>query len=166
VELSNEDNIGRKKPAGDDAEGEGAPTVETLAPNLIGFSLVGESRPSAANRTTGIAPSGDGQKKKHVALGTKRKQDKAPVDQVIIELPSYRGSQSLDLVVVENIFGRLFEAFQLASHAARTGTLAGEDAQSSKRARAPPLKSKIVPKYMMILFLFIPSLTLTFILTT
>jgi hypothetical protein len=34
---------------------------------------------------------GGEQKKKCVALGTKRKQDKASVDQVIIELPLYRG---------------------------------------------------------------------------
>jgi hypothetical protein len=86
---------------------------------------------------------------------------------VIIELPPYRGPRSpLDLVVVEHIFGRLFEAFQLASQVARTGTSAGEDVQPSKRARALPLKRMIVPKYMMILFLFILLLTLIFILTT
>jgi hypothetical protein len=86
---------------------------------------------------------------------------------VIIELPPYRGPRSpLDLVTVEHIFGRLFEAFQLASQAARTVTSAGEDAQPSKRAQAPPLKRMIVPKYMMILFLFILSLTLILILTT
>jgi hypothetical protein len=33
AELSDEDDIGQKEPTGDDAEGEGAPTVETLAPN-------------------------------------------------------------------------------------------------------------------------------------
>jgi hypothetical protein len=117
--------------------------------------------------TTAAALSGGGQKKKRVMLGTKCKQDKALADSVIIELPPYRGPRSpLDLVTVEHIFGRLFEAFQLASQAARTVTSAGEDAQPSKRAQAPPLKRMIVPKYMMILFLFILSLTLTFILTT
>jgi hypothetical protein len=45
-------------------------------------------------------------------LETKRKQDKVVADQVIIELPSYRGPRSpLDIVAVEHIFGRLFEAF-------------------------------------------------------
>jgi hypothetical protein len=52
VEMSDEDNIGQKEPVGDDAEGEGAPTVETLAPNPIGSSSVGESCPSATGRTT------------------------------------------------------------------------------------------------------------------
>jgi hypothetical protein len=112
VELSDDDNNRQKEPIGDDARGEGAPSVETLAPNPIKSSLVEESCPSTADQTTTTAPSGGGQKKKHVALGTKHKQDKAPVDQVIIELPPYRETQSpLDLVVVEHIFWRLFEAF-------------------------------------------------------
>jgi hypothetical protein len=41
AELSDEDNIRQKKPAGDDAEGKGAPSVEALAPNPIGSSLAG-----------------------------------------------------------------------------------------------------------------------------
>jgi hypothetical protein len=39
VELSDKDNNGQKEPIGDDAGGEGAPSVETLTPNLIGSSL-------------------------------------------------------------------------------------------------------------------------------
>jgi hypothetical protein len=86
---------------------------------------------------------------------------------VITEFPPYRGPRSpLDLVVVEHIFGRLFEAIQLASQVSRTGTSTGEDAQPSKRARATPLSRIIVPKYMMILLLFILPATLIFILTT
>jgi hypothetical protein len=46
-----------------------------------------QPNPSTADQATATAPSGSGQKKKHVALGTKHKQDKAPADQVIIELP-------------------------------------------------------------------------------
>jgi hypothetical protein len=90
--------------------------VETLAPNPIGSSSVGEFRPSAADRTNAAAPSGGGPRKKCVALRTKRKQGQAPVNQVTIELPPYRGPRSpLDLVAVDHIFGRLFEAFRLAS---------------------------------------------------
>jgi hypothetical protein len=45
-------------------------------------------------------------------LGTMRKHNKAVDDQVIIKLPPYRGPRSpLYIVVVEHIFGRLFEAF-------------------------------------------------------
>jgi hypothetical protein len=102
-----------------------------------------------------------------VALETKRKQDHAPADQVIIELPPYCGPQSpLDVVVVDHIFGRLYDAFRLASQAVRIVTSAGEDVQPSKRARAPPLKKMLVPKYIMILLLLILSLTLILILTT
>jgi hypothetical protein len=49
VELSDEDSIGQKEPAGNDVEGEGAPMVETLASNLIGSSLVGESHTLATD---------------------------------------------------------------------------------------------------------------------
>jgi hypothetical protein len=128
---------------------------------------VGEPHPSAADRTTATARSGGGPRKKCVALETKRKQDHAPADQVIIELPPYCGPQSpLDVVVVDHIFGRLYDAFRLASQAVRIGTSAGEDVQPSKRARAPPLKKMLVPKYVMILLLLILSLTLILILTT
>jgi hypothetical protein len=112
AELSDEDDIRQKEPAGDDVEGEGAPAVQTLAPNRIRSSSAGESRPSATDRTTTVAPSSGGPRKKCIALRTKRKQDQASTDQVIIELPLYRRPQSpLDLVAVEHIFGCLFEAF-------------------------------------------------------
>jgi hypothetical protein len=167
AELSDEDDIGQKEPASDDTAGEGAPAFETVAPNLIRFSSTGESHPSTADQTTAAAPSGGGPRKKCVALGTKRKQDQAPADQVIIELPPYRRPRSsLDLVAVDHIFGRLFEAFRLVSQAAKTGTSADEVVQPLKRARAPPLKKMLVPKYIMILLLLILLLTLILILTT
>jgi hypothetical protein len=143
------------------------PPIETLAPNPIRSSLMKMSRPSTADQTTTTAPSSGGQKKKRVALGTKCKPDKALADQVITELPPYRGPRSpLDLVAIEHIFGRLFEAFRHVCQAVRSGTSAGDDAKLSKRARAPPLKKMIVPKNMMILLLFILSLTLVLNLTT
>jgi hypothetical protein len=86
---------------------------------------------------------------------------------VIIELPPYRGPQSsLDLVAIEHIFGCHFEAFRHVSQATKTSTLAADDAQPSKRARAPPLKRMIVPNYMMILPLFILPLIFVLILIT
>jgi hypothetical protein len=64
-----------------------------------------------------------------------------------IELPPYCGPQSpLILVVVEIIFGHLFEAFQHTSQAAGTGTSAGGATQLSKKTHGPPLKSIIVPR--------------------
>jgi hypothetical protein len=111
------------------------PPIESLAPNPIRSSLAEKSRPSTVDQTTTTVPSDGGQKKKHVALGAKCKHGKTPANQVIIELPPYRGPRSpLDLVVVEHIFGCLFETFQHVSQVGRTDTLASDDAQPSKRA--------------------------------
>jgi hypothetical protein len=110
--LFDEDNIRQKEPTGDDAGGKGAPSVEALVPNPIGSNMAGEPHPSTADQNTIAAPSGIGPKNKRVTLGTKHKQDKAAADQTIIALPPYHGPQSpMDLVVVEHIFGLLFEAF-------------------------------------------------------
>jgi hypothetical protein len=148
-------NARPNEPVGDDAEGNGVPLAETLAPNLIGSSSAGETHPSAADKAVPTALSGGNQKKKCVVLGTKRKHNKAADDQVIIELlaysrprlgtkrkhnkaaddqviielPPYRGPQSpLDIVAVEHLFERLFEAFRHISQAARTDAPAGDDA--------------------------------------
>jgi hypothetical protein len=146
--MSDEDIVGLNEPVGDDAGGNGAPSTETLTPNPIGSSSAGETRPSAADQVVPTAPSSGDQKKKHIVLETKRKHDKAVDDQVIIELPPYRGPRSLlDIVDVEHIFGCLFEAFRHISQASRTDTPAGDDIQSSKRAQAPSLKKLLVPKY-------------------
>jgi hypothetical protein len=69
-------------------------------------------RPSTANQTTTDVPSDSNQqKKKRVVLASKRKQP-ASFDEVITELPPYRGPRSpLDLVAVEFVFGYQFEAF-------------------------------------------------------
>jgi hypothetical protein len=113
VVVSDEDNHGQTEPVDDDAGGVGAPSVETFTPNLIGSSAAEIPHPSTIDQTTAAAPLGGGQKKKRVMLGTKRKQDKPLASQVIIELPPYHGPRSpLDLVIVEHIIGRLFEAFQ------------------------------------------------------
>jgi hypothetical protein len=133
IALSDEDSVRPNEPVGNDAGDNGAPSAETLAPNPIGFSSAGETGPSAADQAVPTTPSGDGQKKKCLVLGTKCKHDKATDDQVIIELPPYHGPRSpLDIVAVEYIFGRLFEAFRHISQAARTDTPAGDDALSSK----------------------------------
>jgi hypothetical protein len=117
--------------------------------------LAREPHPSTVDQTTTVAPSGIGKRKKSIALGTKRKQDQALTDQVIIELPPYHKPRSpLDLVVVKHIFGCLFESFRLTCQAARTDTSVGGDAQPSKKARAPSLKKMIVPKYAIILLVY------------
>jgi hypothetical protein len=60
----------------------------------------------------------------------------------------------LDLVIVEHIFGYLFEVFRHVSQVARTNTLVGDDSQPSKSARASSLKKMLVPKYVMILLVY------------
>jgi hypothetical protein len=80
VDVSDEDNNGLKEPVGDDAGGVGAPSVETFAPNLIRSSTAETPHPSAADQTITTTPSGSGQKRKRVALGTKCKQDKPLAD--------------------------------------------------------------------------------------
>jgi hypothetical protein len=64
VALSDKDSIRPNEPTCEDAEGNGAPSIETLAPNPIGSSSVGETYPSDADRAASNAPSSGGQKKK------------------------------------------------------------------------------------------------------
>jgi hypothetical protein len=64
-----------------------------------------------------------------------------------IELPPYRGPQNpLDFIVVEIIFGHLFEAFRHTSQAVGAETSVGGAAQHAKKTRGSPLKSVIVPR--------------------
>jgi hypothetical protein len=70
--------------------------------------------PSAVDRAAFGTPSDGGNKQKHSSTVPKRRQTKTSKVQVMtqIELPPYRGPKSpLDLVAIEIIFGRLFEAF-------------------------------------------------------
>jgi hypothetical protein len=66
VALSDEDNVGLNEPIGDDAEGNGVPSAETLALNPIRSNSAGETHPSAADQAVPTAPSSSGQKKKRV----------------------------------------------------------------------------------------------------
>jgi hypothetical protein len=63
-----------------------------------------------------------------------------------IELPPYRIPRSpLDLVVIENIFRRLFEAFRHTSQAIGTALSVGGDTQPLKKKRTLTLKSILMP---------------------
>jgi hypothetical protein len=103
-----------KVPDGDDAEGEGAPLVESIAPGLIGSNAPVQTAPCTADQSALGTPSAGGHKRKHPPTVPKRKQTKTLTDQVMtqIELPPYRGPTSpLDLVAIEIVFVHLFEAF-------------------------------------------------------
>jgi hypothetical protein len=150
--LSDGDNDRQNELAGDDAGGQGAPSTESITPNPFGSGMTEQIRSFAADQTTTATPSGSSQqKKKRVVLASKPKQP-APSDQVIIKLPPYRGPQSpLDLVVVEFVLGRLFEAFRHTFQAAGTGTSAGADTQLTKKSWVPSMRKVLTPKYVMIL---------------
>jgi hypothetical protein len=45
--LSDGDKDGQNEPAGDDAGGQGAPSTESIAPNLIGSGMMEQIRSSA-----------------------------------------------------------------------------------------------------------------------
>jgi hypothetical protein len=89
-----------------------------------------------------------GHRRKHPLPVPKWKQSSSLADQVMthIELLPYHEPQSpLDLVAIEIIFGRLFEAFRHTSQAVGIGTLAGDDIQPQKKMRQPSLKKILVP---------------------
>jgi hypothetical protein len=111
-----------KEPAGDDADGGRETSAEHIAPNLVHSNLLGQTHPLVIDRVKVTAPSVGGQKRKRPLPALKRKQSKPPAEQVMtqIELPPYHRPQSpLSLVVVEIVFGRLFEAFRHESQAAQ-----------------------------------------------
>jgi hypothetical protein len=110
--LSDSNHDGQDDPTSDDDGGQGAPSAVPTVPNLIGFGIAEQVRPSAADQLTTAAPLDNGQpKKKHLVLVFKRKQ-LTPSDQVTIELFPHHVPQSpLSLVAVKLIFGHLFEAF-------------------------------------------------------
>jgi hypothetical protein len=115
VELSSGDDDVPKVLAGDDAEGEGATSVEQIAPKPTSSSALKQTKPSAADV---VAPFASGQKWKRLLPLPKRKLSKPSADQVMtqIDLPPYHRPQSpLDLIPIEIIFGHLFKAFQCAS---------------------------------------------------
>jgi hypothetical protein len=109
-------------------------------------------RASGTDQFTTTAPLGSGQpKRKCLVLVPKRKQP-TPSDQVTTELlPHHVPRSPLVLVTVKLDFGRIFEAFQRPSQAARIDTLTGADTQPAKRLRAPSMRRMLAPRYVRIL---------------
>jgi hypothetical protein len=88
--------------------------VESISPGPIGTNASVQTDPSTTNRATLGAPFAGGHKCNCPPTIPKRKQIKTSTYQVMtqIELSPYRGPRSpLDLVTIEIIFERLFEAF-------------------------------------------------------
>jgi hypothetical protein len=80
IDLSDGDNDGQKKPAGDDTEGGGASSVEQIATNPIGSSVLGQVPLSATDQVDPTVLSASGQTRKRAPLSLKRKQSKHPID--------------------------------------------------------------------------------------
>jgi hypothetical protein len=151
TELPDSTGEDPKQTAGDDDEGHGIPLIEPINSNPIGSNMAVPVHPPAADQHVSAAPLSDGQKRKHIRLVSKRKTTTSS-DQVITEPPSYHGSHNrLNLVSVNLIFGRLFEAFQHISQAIRTDAMARADTQPAKKPRAPSMKRILAPKYVIIL---------------
>jgi hypothetical protein len=149
VEVSNSEYDVTKKSASDDAGDEGASSTEPVAPNPIRSNALGQTDPSVADRAASTDPPVGGRRRKRPLPIPKQKQALPSADQVMtqIELSPYRGPRSpLDLVVVEIVFGRLFEAFQRISQAIGTSTSVGDDIQPWKKMHQPPLKKILVPR--------------------
>jgi hypothetical protein len=129
VDADLSDNIGedRRQTTGDDVEGPGIPSIEPITSNPIGSNMAAPVCPPAADQHVSAAPPSGGQKRKRIRLASKRKIPTSS-DQVITELPSYHSSHNRsNLVSVNLIFGRLFEAFQHISQAIGTDATAGAD---------------------------------------
>jgi hypothetical protein len=141
----------QKQTHGDDVEGHGIPLIEPITFNPIGSNMAALVRPPVADQPVSAAPLSGGQKRKRIMLASKRKTTTSS-DQVITELPFYHGSRNrLNLVSVNLIFGRMFEAFQYISQAIRTDATAGADTQPAKKPRAPSMRRILAPKYVMLL---------------
>jgi hypothetical protein len=75
-----------------------------------------------------------------------------------VELPPYCGPHSpLDLVAIEIIFGRIFEAFQQISQVAAIGATPAADNRPLKKICRPPLKKVLMLRYSGILSLYLKT---------
>jgi hypothetical protein len=74
VEVSNSNHDGQDDPTGNDDGGQGAPSAESIVPNLIGSGMAAQLRLSTTDQLTTTAPLGSGPlKKKCPVLTSKRK---------------------------------------------------------------------------------------------
>jgi hypothetical protein len=146
--YSSEDNV-TKKSTSDDAGDGGASSAESIAPNPIRSNTPRQTDPSVADRAASTDPPVGRHRRKHPPPIPKRKQALPSIDQLMtkIKFPPYRGPHSpLDLIIVEIIFGRLFEAFKRIPQDTGSGTSVGDDIQPQKKMRQPPLKKILVPR--------------------
>jgi hypothetical protein len=127
-----------KKSTGDDTGDVGSSSTKLITPSPIRSDASGQIDPFVTDWAASTAPPIGGRRHKRPPPAPKRKQALSSIDQVMtqIDLPSYHGPHSLlDLVAIEIIFGRIFEAFQRISQATCTGTSASNDIPPRKKMR-------------------------------
>jgi hypothetical protein len=132
--------VEKKASAGDDAGDGGLSSAEPNVPNPIS---------SAAIQVPIIVPPTSGRGRKRPTPATRRNKPLRQADQVIthIELPPYCGPHSpLDLVNIEIIFGRIFEAFRHISQVVAASAVASDDDMPQKKLRRPPLRKVLAPR--------------------
>jgi hypothetical protein len=147
------DNTGedRKQTAGDDVEGPVIPSIVPITSNPIGSNMAAPVCPPVADQRVSAAPPSGGQKQKRIRLASKHKIPTSS-DQVITELPFYHSSRNRsNLVLVNLVFGRLFDAFQHISQAIGTDATAGADIQPAKKTQAPSMRRILAPRYVLLL---------------
>jgi hypothetical protein len=160
ADLSDSTGGDQKQIADDDVEGPGIPLIETITSNPIGSNMAAPVCPPAADQPISAAPLSGGQKRKCIRLASKRKTT-ASSDQVITELHSYHWSRNRsNLVLVNLVFRRLFEAFQHISQAIGIDATAGADTQPAKKTRAPSMRRILTPRYVMLLTCILLLVTL------
>jgi hypothetical protein len=133
VDADLSDNTGedQRQTGGDDVEGPGIPSIELITSNPIGSSMAAPVCPPAVDQPVSTVPLSGGQKRKRIRLASKCKITTS--DQVITELHSCHLSRNRsNLVSVNLVFGRLFEAFQHISQGIETDAMAGADIQPPK----------------------------------
>jgi hypothetical protein len=152
AEVSDSSHDGQDYPKGNDDGGQGAPSSELTAPNLIGYGMAVQVHPSTADQLTTATPLGSSPpKKKHLVLASKCKQP-VPSNQVTTELfPHHAPCSSLGFFEIKLVFGRLFEALQHPTQVAQIDTSAGADTPPAKRLQALPMRKKLVTRYITVL---------------
>jgi hypothetical protein len=125
VEVSNDEDVvpgpkpdasvsQKKASTNNDTGDEGVSSVEPNAPNPISSGAPKQLDPSIAHWILAIAPPTSGHWCKRPPPATKRNKLILQADQVMtqVELPPiHRPHSPLDLVAIEMIFGRIFNAF-------------------------------------------------------
>jgi hypothetical protein len=158
VNLSNDNYIvtalkpnvsaGQKAPTDNDTGNDGASLAKPTAPNPISSDAPKQSNPSTADQVLTIVPPADRRGRKRPPPATKWAKPITLADQVMsqVELPPYhRPCHPLDLVAIEIIFGRIFEAFRQISHVDVAGATSVDASKPMKTVRHLPLKKTLMP---------------------